>query len=201
VYISNTLPRFIKPKEGRKTQLNKKIIAIIALIITLTSINVAIAAYYMTAKVAVHGGVAASGTIVIYQSDGQTGLTTLNIPDFQGESTSNTYFWIKNTGNVAVAINWFIANGNPDLWTIESGGQAYIYTESSQVKFRVVIYNQEGPDGGPPSGLWSPSLTGTEVYTLQPGKSAKFSMDLQYTAAVNTIGGFDFDLSFSANST
>jgi hypothetical protein len=95
--------------------LNKKLIAVIALILTLVSTNVVLAVLYMSRDVTVTGGVAASGTIAIYKDVGQTELTSLDIPEFQGTTqSSNTYFWVGNTGNMPVAVYWDISIANPN---------------------------------------------------------------------------------------
>jgi len=178
--------------------LSKKRIAIIALLLTLGVTNVALAYLYMNKDVTISGGVASSGAIAIYQADGQTEMTSINFPLFQGAQQSATrFFFVNNTGNVPVNVYWYISNGNPNNWLIESGGQAYIYTESAQTKYRFSINNQVLPDGTPGTGLWNPDPTGTQVVTIGVGQGAKFSIDLSHPA-VNTPETFSFVLSFYA---
>jgi len=154
----------------------------------------------MNRDVTISGGVAASGTISILKEDQQTEMTTIQIPEFQGTTHSNTtYFWVKNTGNLPVAVYWLISNCHPDSWAIESGGQAYRYMESAETKFRFSINNQINPDGTTGSGLWNPDPNGNQVVLLNPGQDAKFAIDvLHYYQDVNTPGTFSFTLSFYA---
>jgi hypothetical protein len=180
--------------------LSKKRIAVIALLITLIATNVALAVIYMNKDVTISGGVASSGAIAIYQADGQTEMTSINFPLFQGTQQSATqFFFVNNTGNLPVVVYWSISNCVPNNWAIESGGQAYVYTENAQSKYRFSINKQVLPDGSPGSGVWNPDPTGTEVITIGVGQGAKLSIDLTHYVAVNTPGTFSFVLSFYAS--
>jgi len=179
--------------------LNKKRIAIIVIVIILIATNVALAYLYMNKDVAISGGVASEGAIAIFQEDGQTEMTSISFPLFQGtQQTGTRFLFVNNTGNVPVNVYWSISNTNPNNWSIEPGGQAYIYTESAQTKYRFSINNQVSPDGSPGSGLWNPDPTGTQTLTIGVGQGTKLSIDLIHYLAVNTPGTFSFVLSFYA---
>jgi hypothetical protein len=182
--------------------LQKKTAGIVALVLTLLSTNIALAIVYMTKTVTITGGVAETGTIEVYQENAETTLTTIAISQFQGTTHSNyTYFWINNTGNMPVKINWEITNPNPTGWTIDTPNQGYIFTENTNTKYTFSINNQINPDGTPGTGKWLPDPTGTtQTITIPVGKAAKFSMDLIHNQAVNTPGDFSFGLSFTAQS-
>lgn len=182
-------------------KLSKRQIAIVALILTLASTNVALAAVYMNRDVMITGGVASSGTIEIYEEDGQTIMNSIAYPLFQGSTnTYNHFFWVKNIGNLPVAVYWNISNANPSSWSIESGAQAYIFTENSQTKYRFVINDKILPDGSQGSGVWNPDPTGTQAVTLGVGQGAEYSIDLLHYTTVSTPGTFSFVLSFYARS-
>ena len=184
----------------RKVHLSKKRIAIIVLILTLVATNVALAYQYMNRDVAISGGVATSGAIAVYNLNGVTPLTSVDFPDFTADEphSYNQVFFFNNTGNVAVNVYWYISIGNPNNWSIEPGGQAYIFTESAQTKYRFSINNHVLPDGSQGTGVWNPDPTGTQVLTIGVRQGAKFSIDLLHYVAVNTPGDFSFTLSFYA---
>lgn len=187
--------------ENGEMQLTKKLVAIVALILTLSSTTVAFAVLYMNKDVTVSGGVAASGTIAIYKEDGITEMTSIPIPLFQGTShTNTTFFWVKNIGNMPVAVYWNISNADPNNWAIDvpGGSQAYTFTETAQTKYRLTIDNILNPDSTPGTGVWNPDPTGNQVVNLNAGQTAKFAMDLLHYQAVNTAGTFSFVLSFYA---
>jgi hypothetical protein len=180
---------------------SKRQIAIFAVIVALATANIAMAAFYMNRDVTVSGGVKSSGTIEIYKDDGQTVMTSVPIPLFEGGTHSNTtYFWVNNTGNMPVAVYWNISFGAPNSWAIDmdTGGQAYVFTETSQIKYRLSINNKINPDGSQGTGTWNPDPTGTQAVNIGVGQGAKFSMDLIHYVAVNTPGTFSFVLSFYA---
>ena len=181
-------------------QLSKKRIAIIVLILTLVATNAALAYQYMNRDVAISGGVATSGAIAVYNQDRETPLTSVDFPDFTAypPHTHNQVFFVNNTGNVAVNVYWYISYGNPNNWSIESGGQAYIFTESAQTKYRFSINNHVLPDGSQGTGVWNPDPTGTQTLTIGVGQGTKLSIDLIHYLAVNTPGTFSFVLSFYA---
>jgi hypothetical protein len=187
-------------EEVKKVHLSKKRIAIIGFIITLITTNVALAYMYMNKDVMISGGVKASGAIAIYQEDGVTELTDLNFPLFEGSTHSaSRFFFLKNTGNLPVNVYWSISSSNPAFWSLESGGQAYVYTEETQTKFRFSINKQILPNGNPGNGeIWYPDPTGTQFLTIDVGQSAKLAMDLLHYTAVNTPSTFSFVLSFYA---
>ncbi len=172
------------------------------MVLTLLATNIALAAVYMTKTVTITGGVQETGTIEVYQEDGTTTLNTLTIPEFQGTTHSNyTYFFVNNTGNMPVKVNWTITNPNPTGWTIDADSQGYIFTETTKTKYSFSINNQVNPDGNPGTGKWLPDPAGTtQTVTIPVGKGAKFSFDLIHYEAVNTPGDFSFGLSFTAQS-
>jgi hypothetical protein len=177
--------------------LSKSKIVILIAILTLAATNIALAAFYMNRDVTVSGGVATSGTIEIYKEDGLTPMTAIPIPLFQGTThTNSTFFWVKNIGNMPVAVYWNISSANPNSWTLESGGQAYIFTETSQTKYRLCIWNKQNPDGSQGTGTWNPDPEGAVVVNLNPGQTAQFAMDLLHFTEVNAPGTFSFVLSF-----
>ncbi len=180
--------------------MQKKTVGIVALVLTLLTTNIALAIVYMTKTVTITGGVAETGTIEVYQENAETILNTIDIPLFQGGINSNyTFFWINNTGNMDVKINWEITNPDPTGWTTDS--QGYIFTENTNTKYTFTINNQINPDGTPGTGKWLPDPTGTtQTITIPVGKAAKFSMDLYHYETVNTPGDFSFGLSFTAQS-
>ena len=182
-------------------QITKKLLATAALILTLSSTTIAFAVLYMNKDVTVSGGVAASGTIAIYKEDGTTEMTTIPIPLFQGATNTNTtFFWIKNIGNMPVAVYWNISNAAPNSWTIDipGGGQAYLFTETTQTKYRLTIDNILNPDGSGGTGVWNPDPTGNQAVNLNAGQTAKFALELLHYQDVNTPGTFSFVLSFYA---
>ena len=180
--------------------LNKKRIAILALILALVATNVSFAYMYMNKDVTISGGVKTTGAIAVYKEDGVTELATIAIPLFEGSTHSNTtMFYIKNTGNVPVDVYWLMSSSEPAQWTIEGGGAAYIFTESSQTKYRLSLNKQILPDGSSGGGtLWNPDPSGTQFFTIGVGQSAKLAMDLVHYVAVNSPGTFSFVLSFYA---
>ncbi len=176
---------------------HKKLLCIAALVLTLTTINVAIAILYITRTVTVTGGVAASGTITIYKEDQTTEMTALNIPKFKGDiHSSTTVFWIKNTGNAPAKVHWEISSGTP-TWEIDTdtGSHSYISKEGTETKYRANI------NKSPSQEAWDPDPTGTtSTVTINTGESAKFSIDIAHYTAVNTVGDFNFVLSFTSES-
>ncbi len=187
--------------EKSKMQLSKRQITALGLALTLTVINIAVATVYMNKDVMVTGGVATSGTIEVYEEDGTTIMNSIAMPQFQGTTqTINHFFWVKNTGNVPVAVYWNISSGNPNSWSIDTDTQIYLYRENSQTKFNLAISKQTDPSGITWSGSWDPDPTGNQVVSLGTGQTAEFALTVAHITAVNTPGTFSFVLSFYAKS-
>jgi fermentation-respiration switch protein FrsA (DUF1100 family) len=173
-------------------QFSKKNLAIIGLVIILAATNVAFAVLYMTKNVNISGGVATVGAIEVYGADGVTPLLSYGFPLFTGGTYQvfTTDFFINNTGNVAVYVDWNISSSSI-TWTAWASG--YGHMEDSVYKYDFSIYN---PDLG---DHWAPNdYTYPEYLWLSPGQGQRLQIYFTYYGSPNTPETFTLVMSFYA---
>ena len=106
------------------------------------------------------------------------------------------WFFINNTGNLPVVVYWDISNCIPNSWSKGVDGNAYIFSENGDSKYRFLINKQVVPDGS--TGIWRPDLSSIHGLSIGVGQGAKLSIDLLHYVEVDTPGAFSFVLSFYA---
>ena len=176
-------------------KLNKRRLAIIALVVVLVTINIALAVLYMTKDVTITGGVSVVGSIEVYDDDGTTVLTSYEFVNFTGGQPATAFknFFINNTGNQPVYVYWNISDSSI-IWLANDLG--YAYYEDITLKYNYNIATSWLPD---PYDYWSPNNSSTpEALYLDVGEGKELRIVHQYTGDPNTAESYSLVMSFYA---
>lgn len=178
--------------------LTKKYTAVIAILLVLFAANAALAIMYLNKDVAISGGVASTGSIALYKENGETTLTSIDFPVFTANPphSHSQWFFINNTGNMPIVVYWDISNCIPNNWSKDLDGNAYVFSENGDSKFRFSINKTIVPDGS--TGFWKPGLSSLNGLAIGVGQAAKLNIDLLHYVNVTMPGTFSFVLSFYA---
>ena len=133
------------------------------------------------------------GTIEVYDSDGETPLTSYDFPLFTG-GRAETFvkdFFVNNTGNQPVYVYWNISESSI-VWEAQTLHlDMYDHFEDDTWKFSFGIRQ----DFSPPTDYWQPD--GAAIF-LSVGEGIKLRCELYYTGEPNTAETFTMTLSLCA---
>ncbi len=133
------------------------------------------------------------GAIEVYDSDGETPLTSYDFPLFTGGSaeTFTKDFFVNNTGNELVYVYWNISESSI-VWEAQTPHlDAYDHFEDATWKYSLGIRQ----DFSTPTDYWRPEA---EAIFLSVGAGIKLQCELYYTGEPNTAETFTMTLSLRA---
>lgn len=185
-------------EKGENMKLTRKQIIVITVVVAVfMSINIVFALTHMDKSLKLSGGVRhAEMGIEIFDEDGVIPLEDFNFPKFP-EGIENTYyktFFINNTGDFPVSVEWNIETSTLDWTLIDDEYYAY-FEDTSEVKsvlkyeFKVFIYWD---------GIvvdWYPE--GNHYLTLDVGQGVRGRLLLRYTGEPSTLDKFKLNPIFS----
>lgn len=172
---------------------SKKQMAFFALVPVLIVSNIVFAVLYMTRSASITGGVASVGSIELYEVDG-TEFTSFDFPLFDPFVTQQEghVFFLNNTGNIPVYVNWNISDSSID-WETTSGGTFYHHIgETGSAKYSIAL--DDGAD------WWHPNDGATpESLYLTVGEGLELVLFLQhYIGGGSAPETFTVELTFYA---
>jgi hypothetical protein len=170
----------------------KQLPVLIGIILILGVGNVAFALLYMSRSVDITGGVSVVGTIEVYDEDAVTIMTSYDFPNFTGGVAGEgiKYFYINNTGNQPVNVNWNISSSSL-IWNPISVG--YEHEEAAVTKYEFFVQNASSLDYVAPNSYPTPG----SVY-IDVGESAYMRIMHQYTGNPNTAEQYSLTMTFYA---
>ncbi len=133
------------------------------------------------------------GSIEVYDSDGETPMTSYDFPLFTGGSaeTFTKDFFVNNTGNQPVYVYWNISESSI-VWEAHTLHlDMYDHFEGDMWKYSFGIRQ----DFSPPTDYWRPDV---EAIFLSVGAGIKLRCELCYTGEPNTAETFTMTLSLRA---
>lgn len=173
----------------------KQLTVLLGIILLLAISNVAVALYYMSRDVDITGGVDTVGSIIVYDSDGLTEMTSYDFPNFTG-GTGGTYFktfFINNTGNQPVYVYWNISASSLS-WAALANGYSYVIDLTT--KYYFFIQTSWTPD---PFDYWSPNdYTTPESLLIPVGEGIELRMFHQYLGEPTTAEEYSLTMTFYA---
>jgi hypothetical protein len=155
--------------------------------------NIAFATLLLAEQAGAANVMSVVGTIEVYDSDGETPMTSYDFPLFTGGSAETFVkdFFVNNTGNQPVYVYWNISESSI-VWEAHTPHlDMYDHLEDDTWKYSFGIRQ----DFSTPTDYWSPDV---EAIFLSVGDGIKLRCELYYTGEPNTAETFTMTLSLRA---
>jgi hypothetical protein len=174
-------------------KLSRKLLTVLmGSILVLGVSNVVFAFLYMSRNVDITGGVDATGSIEVYDTDGVTIMTSYDFPNFTGgvAEWSYKYFYINNTGNQPVYVYWNISSSSLTWTPIVTGYQHFVDAVS---KYEFFLMNASLAEYFAPNDYTTPGSIFIDV-----GEQAYLVISHYYTGTPNTAEKYTLTITFYA---